>query len=422
MTITPESAAVDPFKCLCELTDRALTPEQRIRQALEVGRAYLGVTHGVLTYTGDGQYEEVVTNSGASTDASGATDANATVETDDNDTEANATDDSDNATDNTDADDNTDIPLEHTWCRHVVERRQPVGFADAEDSPYSDDIARDATGTDCYVGAPIIVNGETFGTLSFSNVPPKSAPITQRERDFVAVLANWVSYELERQYHYTTLEKQNKRLEEFARIIAHDLRNPLAGALGFTEIAQETATDEQAEYLSYVKESLDRMEALISDCLLLAKEGADIGEREKLELATIARDAWGAVDTQDATLSVETDRTVFANGTQLRRLFEHLFENAVKHGGPAVTVTVGPHPEGFEVTNDGRPLSPEVQAALEAADTENITAFGFGLVVVKRIVSGHGWGLRADSSADTTTFTVTGIDITDPIHRESLSP
>ncbi len=163
------------------------------------------------------------------------------------------------------------------------------------------------------------------------------------------------------------------------------------------------------------------MEALISDCLLLAKEGADIGEREKLELATIARDAWGAVDTQDATLSVETGRTAFANGTQLRRLFEHLFENAVKHGGPAVTVTVSDHPEGFEVTNDGRPLSPEVQAALEAADTETVTAFGFGLVVIKRIVSGHGWGLRADSSADTTTFTVTGVDVTDPIHRESLT-
>ncbi len=41
----------------------------------------------------------------------------------------------------------------------------------------------------------------------------------------------------------TELERQNQRLEEFANIVSHDLRNPLAVAQGHLELAREKRSE-----------------------------------------------------------------------------------------------------------------------------------------------------------------------------------
>ena len=92
------------------------------------------------------------------------------------------------------------------------------------------------------------------------------------------------------------LERANERLEEFASVISHDLRNPLNVARGHLELAQETparAQTEGSQHLDTVDSALDRMEAIIDDVLTLAREGRSIGETGLVELATSARAAWG---------------------------------------------------------------------------------------------------------------------------------
>jgi signal transduction histidine kinase len=50
---------------------------------------------------------------------------------------------------------------------------------------------------------------------------------------------------------------------------------------------------------------------------------------------------------------IKTGRTVEADKSRLKRVFENLFRNSVEHGGQEVTVTVGTHSEGFYVADDG---------------------------------------------------------------------
>jgi signal transduction histidine kinase len=67
--------------------------------------------------------------------------------------------------------------------------------------------------------------------------------------------------------------RERDRLEEFASLVSHDLRNPLNVAVGNLELArsQLEETEEASPELETVARSLDRMGALVEDTLTLAR-------------------------------------------------------------------------------------------------------------------------------------------------------
>lgn len=363
------------FRDLYRLTTEELTTEEKVTQAIDIGRDRLGVRYGLLSYTGGGEYEVLETNITSGKYSSGST---------------------------------TD--LETTWCRHVVADRELIAIADAESTRYADDIALDVTGLQCYIGVPIIVDGETFGTLCYSDEESRDTGFTESEEQFVTLLGSWVGREIEREKHYRELQRQNERLDEFTGVVAHDLRNPLAGAIGYTEMALDETTGEVNEFLQRVDRSLDRMESMIGECLLLAKEGTDVGRRESVEIAEVVRDAWNGIRTRDATIDIAVDGPVLADRFRLQRMLENLFRNSVEHGHAGVTVTVTGRPDGFAIRDDGPGIPDDVMDALESDDAELVKRLGLGLLIVQRIVSGHGWELTVESSDDGTTFEVTGVN------------
>ncbi len=196
---------------------------------------------------------------------------------------------------------------------------------------------------------------------------------------------------------------QRDRLDEFASVLAHDLRNPLEVASARTELARELGGD---EHLEKVEEALARMEEVLARLLDLAREGAVVGDTEPVSLSECARAAWETVPTGDARLSVVDDLTVAADRARLRELFENLFHNAVTHGGADVAVRVGAvveddGPVGFYVADDG-PGIPEGERAdvFKPGFTTAEDGTGFGLTVVDRVAAGHGWEVTVAESAD----------------------
>jgi|AntDeeMinimDraft_6_1070357.scaffolds.fasta_scaffold00141_14 hypothetical protein len=98
------------------------------------------------------------------------------------------------------------------------------------------------------------------------------------------------------------LEESNARLEEFATIVSHDLRNPLTVARGYLELASET--DDNDGYFDEIERSHERMEMIIEDVLTLAREGTAVTDPEPVALATVAETAWNGVDTGSASLAM----------------------------------------------------------------------------------------------------------------------
>jgi signal transduction histidine kinase len=248
----------------------------------------------------------------------------------------------------------------------------------------------------------------------------------------------------ERVERWNRLERQRERLEEFASVVSHDLRNPLSVALGNVELAGELDGDASRERLDRALDALDRMDDLIGDLLTLAREGKTVQAAEPTDLRSVVDRAWRTVgEPADAALVVDGPLpTVTCDADRLRQCLENLFRNAVEHGtsggtgsadagdagdadgggdgesgpesgvasgtfttrsgsaaaGPsdpgdaAVRVRVGRTDEGFYVADDGPGIDPDQRdAVFEPGHTTAPGGTGFGLAIVERIAEAHGW-------------------------------
>jgi len=90
----------------------------------------------------------------------------------------------------------------------------------------------------------------------------------------------------EREEYRRELERQNERLEQFASMVSHDLRNPLNVADGRVRMAADEL-EEENEHLEATKRALTKMSDLIEDMLTLAREGRTIGETESVHLEIV---------------------------------------------------------------------------------------------------------------------------------------
>ena len=372
----------DYFRDLYELdADRSLSLQQKIERTVALGRERLDVQQGLLTYTGRGEYEVIESAVTDGVYGSGTT-----------------------------------HDLETTYCRHVIGDEDALAISDVEDSAYSDDIAAETTDLRCYMGAPLTVDGETFGTLCYFGSTPRERAFTEDETRFVELLARWISRELEREKHYATLESRNERLNEFVELLAHDIRGPLTAARGYTELVVETVPEPEAAELRTVLDSLDRVETLIGDALELARQEGDAGKRNSVELGAVARSAWDGADLTGGTLLVEDDRTVSANPSLLTQLFESLFRSIDDRCTAAVTVTIRGTDDGFSVADDGPVISPEIAESLFGGAVGD-RRIGLDLLIVERAVSGHGWEGRVAVDNETR-FLFSGVGaVTSPIHE-----
>ena len=184
------------------------------------------------------------------------------------------------------------------------------------------------------------------------------------------------------------LVHKTERLDEFASVLSHDLRNPLQVAQGQLRLATE---DCDSEHLTTIEQAHSRMGALIDDLLLLAQDGQVIGEQEPVELHSIVTDAWRTIGTDDATLVIETEQVIEADRSRLQQVLENLFRNTVEYGHPGVTIEVGSLPDGFYVEDDGPGIPEQDRSRIFDEGYSGEGGTGLGLSIVERVIQAHGW-------------------------------
>ena len=235
----------------------------------------------------------------------------------------------------------------------------------------------------------------------------RSRPI--REGDLAGGRVEHYADITDRKRREQELERQNDRLEAFASVVSHDLRNPLSVAEGHLELARQECA---SEHLERVQGAHDRMNVLIDDLLALAREGEAATDREAVDLAAVVERCWANVETAGATLAVDVDRTVYADESRLQQAFENLVRNAVEHGGESVTVTVSELADGFYLEDDGPGVpAGDRDSVFDVGFSTAGDGTGFGLSIVREIVEAHGWAVGvAEGAAGGARFEITGVD------------
>ncbi|WP_135826290.1 PAS domain S-box protein [Halorussus ruber] len=198
----------------------------------------------------------------------------------------------------------------------------------------------------------------------------------------------------------TDRKERERRLERFASVVSHGLRNPLTIA----EIYLDQARDGDPAAFDQVGQALERMERIIQNLLTTALEGETTSEPEPVELAAVSEAGWRNVETSDATLTVEDDGEVVADEDQLQMALENLFCNAVEYGGDNVSVRVGPiageGEPGFYVEDDGPGIPPADREEVFEYGYTSESGTGIGLAVVRDIVEAHGWDVSVTDGTD----------------------
>ena len=239
---------------------------------------------------------------------------------------------------------------------------------------------------------PLYVDGEIAGLIGVSR------RITERKRT-------------ERE-----LQLKTERLEEFVDTVTHDIKNPLSVARGYVDLALEAEADEQ--HLQEVAQSLDRVDEIIDDVLTLSRTGYVDLDTGTVSLAEVCRTAWQNVVSSSASLSIrEEDAEFVADRSQLLRIFENLFRNAVDHCGDEVSITVealydpAGRTIGFAIEYDGPGIpSDDRDCVFETNYTIEEGGSGFGLSIVDDIVDAHGWSIGiTESETGGARFEITGV-------------
>lgn len=228
-------------------------------------------------------------------------------------------------------------------------------------------------------------------------------------------------------------KEQAERMESFAKLLSHDLRNPLSVALAHAEMLEldddvDLETDDGDP--NPLRSSLERMESIIDDALVLVTVD-EVEETELIPLATAVETAWATVRTGSATVSVRDDVAIRANASLVSHLFENLFRNAVEHAGDDSHVEIGAlerdtgtdsasdpgsgdDPEepvagwsaeetafdGFYIEDDGPGIPADRRDRVFESGYSGDGGSGFGLAIVRTVADAHGWSVSVTTGRD----------------------
>ena len=106
--------------------------------------------------------------------------------------------------------------VRETFCEFTLQADDVVAFADADEAGHGEHPCRVVHAFKGYIGAPLWVNGQRYGTLGFSSDTVRESSFDEAEQEFVRLLARWVGSTLSRWKEIEAREELSHRLTKIA--------------------------------------------------------------------------------------------------------------------------------------------------------------------------------------------------------------
>jgi signal transduction histidine kinase len=204
---------------------------------------------------------------------------------------------------------------------------------------------------------------------------------------------------------------------ELAGMVAHDLRNPLAGvknAAYFLRKKNSVVLDESGRLmLSTIDRSVDHADKIIGDLLEYSRDvKLNVSEQNPKALVCIALQSLNIPDSVKVVDNTEETPLVMVDVVKMQRVFSNLVKNAVEAMPSGGVLEIGSRVNGgsveFVFSDTGVGIPQEIADRLFAPlVTTKAQGMGFGLAICKRFVEAHSGEIAVKSMPDLgTTFTV----------------
>ena len=102
--------------------------------------------------------------------------------------------------------------LDETYCSETIKSKEVIAFEHAQTSDWSSHPAYKKLGLECYIGTALIDQGRAHGTICFMGSEPYPRRFSQADRDFLQLMARWVTGELLRNESEQVVKEQEALL------------------------------------------------------------------------------------------------------------------------------------------------------------------------------------------------------------------
>jgi len=212
----------------------------------------------------------------------------------------------------------------------------------------------------------------------------------------------------------------------FQYMLAHDMKSPLVAILALTKRIREHHEDMSADkletYCKTIKKSGEQLESEVLEFLEFSRQATDMIKLnlEEIDLPELLNQLILRCQSQASekgiTIRLEhgTVSPIIADSTQLQRVFENLFSNAIKftQQNGEIVVSINEHDRQvvIQVKDNGPGISdkdlPYIFDAFHQSKSSN-KGHGLGLAAVKAIVQAHSGRVAVKSTLGKgTTFTI----------------
>jgi signal transduction histidine kinase len=320
------------------------------------------------------------------------------------------------------------LALGDTYCRDTLRARGALGFEHAATGPWRHHPSYWKFGLEAYLGVPVQVGEQVYGTLSFSDFKPRAAPFTPVDRELIQLMAQWVGGALEQERMAETAQRQQTLLAhasrlgtlgEMASALVHEINQPVTAITLYAEAGLTRARHdalgsvEARETLEKIIAQSTRAHAIIQRIRRFARQGKPSYTTVRIDDVLEDLADFLNLEARRHRLDLRYDIApglppVLADALQVQQVILNLVRNALeamsdgdgKTRTLAISARAAPNAVEIAVQDSGPGLPPDALDQLSHPFfTTKPDGLGLGLSISQSIVEAHGGRLWATANA-----------------------
>lgn len=315
------------------------------------------------------------------------------------------------------------MPREDSVCQYTIKcDEKPFEIEDlSKDDRFKDKFyVKDDPSLRYYYGVPLISDGLNIGALCVLDKHVKT--LSPEKEELLRIIADEIVNRLKAYKAIEGLRNRVKEVQATQNKVVHDIRGPLGGIIGLTEIiseqGKENKIDEVLEFIKLIHKSGKSILELADEILSAEKNKSTAIKGNEMDMQSFKEKLEKLYIPQAKSKNIQFDVNIIPRAmgipfpkNKLLQITGNLISNAIKFtpNGGRVSVSLdvdhsnSKHNLYIKVQDSGEGLSPEkIDAILNGSassekGTEGEKGYGFGLQLIKHLISGLNGKLNISS-------------------------